>query len=312
MDLLAGPSSPLTKPARSQKRQVLGELRHGNMGEQRLGRQPALDQRRQGLGLRDAAAPPGAGVSHGRIATSTRNGAGVTSSRSERSSPICTISPQLQGQARSSGAMTCSSRGSSFGRLRGPRGWRGGRFPVRACTAASCSSVAVAIATSLANVARTIGATWLALEGQLHLVGVELLGARPEAGPLQLAHQMLEPVIARAKIGILRLEMLAQLGLGGQRLSQLRLDRGPQIGRQPGQEIGIERVRHAHDLPDTAAKPNETRGPIQLAAAGGSTRCAITRRHSRPSNSASNCARLSHMTPSRTLGQAKLPLSSRL
>ena len=86
------------------------------------------------------------------------------------------------------------------------------------------------------------------LEGQLHLVGVELLGARPEAGPLQLAHQVLEPVIARAKIGILRLEMLAQLGLGRQRLSQLRLDRGPQVGRQPGQEIGIERVRHANDL----------------------------------------------------------------
>jgi len=114
--------------------------------------------------------------------------------------------------------------------------------------------VAVAIATSLANVARTIGATWLALEGQFHLVGVELLGARPEAGPLELAHQVLEPVIARAQIGVLRLEMLAQLGLGRQRLSQLHLDRGPQIGRQPGQEIGIERVRHAHDLPDAAAK----------------------------------------------------------
>lgn len=95
------------------------------------------------------------------MVTISRNCAGVTSSRSDRSSPIRTICPQPQGQLKSSGASTRSSRGRSFGKDRGPRGVRAGRSPVRAAAAVSCSSVAVASATSLAIGLEPMAPRWL-------------------------------------------------------------------------------------------------------------------------------------------------------
>ena len=46
---------------------------------------------------------------------------------------------------------------------------------------------------------------------------------------------------------------------------------------------------------------------IQSATAGARTRLGVTHRQSSPSNSASNCARVSRITPSLTAGQAKRP-----
>jgi hypothetical protein len=46
MDLLVGPSSPLTKPARSQKRQMVRILADQHMGERGFGRQAARDEPR--------------------------------------------------------------------------------------------------------------------------------------------------------------------------------------------------------------------------------------------------------------------------
>lgn len=46
------------------------------------------------------------------------------------------------------------------------------------------------------------------LERQLHLVGVELLGPRPEARPLEFPDQMLEPGVAGPQLSVLHRERL--------------------------------------------------------------------------------------------------------
>src|SRR3954449_10892455 len=56
-------------------------------------------------------------ASFGRRVTSTRNCAGITSSRSDASWPITIISPRQQGQAVSSGSSTSSTRGRCLGAL---------------------------------------------------------------------------------------------------------------------------------------------------------------------------------------------------
>ena len=92
----------------------------------------------------------------GRTVTITRNCAGTMSSRSVRSRPIRTISPQPQGQSVLSGSIICSIRGRCSGKWPRLRAGRG-RFGERA---AAGSSGAAAASTSADAPSSSSKASW--------------------------------------------------------------------------------------------------------------------------------------------------------
>jgi hypothetical protein len=91
---------------------------------------------------------------------------------------------------------------------------------------------------------------------------------------------------------------------------------GLELGAQRGKIGDIIGGGHGGRLPEPDAqttKNTEESAPWRYAAvSGGRTRRGVTRRQSSPSNKASNCPRVSRITPSFTAGQAKHPSSSRL
>ena len=75
---------------------------------------------------------------------------------------------------------------------------------------------------------------------------------------------------------------------------------------------GCDMRIHSRSRQERPIKQRPNRCLSYPAAVGGATRCAMTRRQSKPSNKASNCARDNRIVPSCTLGQAKLPCSRTL
>ena len=74
----------------------------------------------------------------------------------------------------------------------------------------------------------------------------------------------------------------------------------------------VSMTEYYHEIRHLVNKIRDRKPPLRHAAASGRrTRGRHTRRQSRPSNNASNCARESRITPSRTDGQAKRPCSRR-
>jgi hypothetical protein len=121
----------------------------------------------------------------------------------------------------------------------------------------------------------------------------------------ELPHQMLEPPVLLGE----RLDLL----LEGAPCRALGLKEDAQRGRQGG-EVDLVRGGHGRE-PTIHRRPAGARAPgvSHSAAVGRRTRRGPwTRCHSSPSNSASNWARDSRMTPSRIAGQANLPSSSLL
>ena len=78
-----------------------------------VGTPPSI--RRAGAGACSTTPGQARQASFGRLVTSTRNCAGITSSRSASSTPISTSGPWQQGQAVASGASTSSMRGRCAG-----------------------------------------------------------------------------------------------------------------------------------------------------------------------------------------------------
>lgn len=227
---------------------MLGELRHGDMSQQRLGGQSALDQRRRRLGLNDAAASLRAGIA----------GTDRHQDPKLRRSDIQPFRPVLADPHHvAAAAGTCQVLGLDhplFPRQvlrQAPRPSR------RACRPFPRPPLDAGVMLLGGGGDRDLDV----LEGQFHLVGVELLGPGAKAGALQFSHEMLETVVARAEVRVLRLQVLAQLRRVCQRLFELRLDRGAKLGRQLGQEGRIERGGHGRKLPDTAASPQQDKRP---------------------------------------------------
>lgn len=98
------------------ERQMIAELRDHGPGDELFGRQAAGHDMFRRMGLRHAPREQRRQAYLGRGVTSTRNCAGMTSRRSDTSSPIFTISPQPQGQSVLSGSITRSMRGRCGGR----------------------------------------------------------------------------------------------------------------------------------------------------------------------------------------------------
>ena len=96
-------------------RQVLGELRDDDPGDERLGRQAAGTTRSDAWACTTAPAQRKQAY-FGRRVTSPRNWAGITSSRRATSSPIRVISLQPQGQSVEIGSITRSISGRLGGR----------------------------------------------------------------------------------------------------------------------------------------------------------------------------------------------------
>jgi hypothetical protein len=140
----------------------------------------------------------------GRRVTSTRNCAGITSRRSDTSSPILAISPQPQGHSVLAGSITRSTRGR----------WRADGH--------GCGSGDVILASLaleggrrllLGRLQHALG-QFNVLERQVELVGSELLGLRAELLAAQLAEHALEPALCLLGIRQSRLEV-RKAGLQG-------------------------------------------------------------------------------------------------
>lgn len=122
----------------------------------------------------------------GRRVTSTRNWAGITSSRSDTSSLVLIISPQPHGHKVLAGSFTRSMRGRCGGKL--PRlraGLRGSSVPLAALCAAS------ALLRRLKHAIRQFDIR----QRQVELVGRQLFGAFAELLALRLARDLLQPPI---------------------------------------------------------------------------------------------------------------------
>src|SRR5699024_5852912 len=134
---------------------------------------------------------------------------------------------------------------------------------------------------------------------------IQLLGLLAIERLPELANEVFEAAVALGEPGV---------GFGeGCDPSLLRLEGRPILGRQPVQVEIAGAGRHAPTTTSPAKLLHPTTGrPGHSAAAGRGTRRAIIRRQSSPSNSASNWARDSRITPSCTADQVKLPCSRRL
>ena len=291
MDLLVGPSSPLTKPARSQKEDGRRTSRraHGRAA-------PALaDRARSGA---RAAAPgrkprePRAGHARAPVRRSrtrprfarprragrvTTKRPGMSSSSSVTSSPTPFNAPPHRPQA-SAGESACSSRG----RLSGS-GLRFGLVFGRDVSPLGAASSADATPISLAHRSRANGEQGLALEGRLELL--QGLGPGPEP-----VTAMDRPARARA----------SRSGAPG--TSPARSARPPSRGARPGRRGAM---RRPSPFPISYPSGGRTGLPrrhilrIMLnscpATSGRQVRCGA--RRSMPSSSVASCAGARPLNP---------------
>ena len=145
------------------------------------------------------------------------------------------------------------------------------------------------------------------LEGKLELVGMELLGLLPVQRPAQLVQQMFETAV--------RSLSAATSARSASRAACCPSNNTRKGGASdPGSTMPVlvSMTEYYHEIRHLVNKIRDRQPPLRHAAASGRrTRGRHTRRQSRPSNNASNCARESRITPSRTDGQAKRPCSRR-
>jgi hypothetical protein len=221
--------------------EMLGELRDGDMGQQRLCGQPALDQGGHRPGLTDAGAALRAGV-----ARADRDDHPELRGRDVE--PFGTVFADPHHLPATTGAGQIGRRDHPLlARQILRQATRPPRRPGRAFSYPRVPG-------RLLSFGGRGDGEFDILEGQLELVRMELLGPRAEPGALEFAHKMLKPDVAGAELGVLRLQVLPQVRLGRERL-HLRLDRRPELGRQLGQKGEIERGRHGRILSDGAAEP---------------------------------------------------------
>ena len=165
------------------------------------------------------------------------------------------------------------------------------------------------------------------LQSQGHLavvhVRVPLLRLPAVDQPAQFADQVFQPTVGIAQLLDLRTKLLVVVMLAFQR----RVLLFEQLPVSERQRLQIDRFRmtfHDRILPYNQSVINENRsqkgrspGAIcrlagQAAVRGRRTLGDHARRQSRPSNRASNCARVNRIMPSRTPGQENRPCSRRL
>jgi len=294
-------------------RQVISIFAHQHVRDQRLGRQPALDEVRRRQRLNDArlACPTcilwADGDDHlelrrddietlGAVLADLRH---LTApARAERGGwPDHTLDPR---QVLRQAAYIALSRITTFGWI-----------------------------TRLNRCIRLGDRRLQVFEQKVELVGIEFLGALCVKSLVELLHQILKARIVGAELGILVFEPRLRLThrsvrrvLVFPRLT-LRPDHGllckqhvPDIGRERRQIERGEYVGHGYDHNLLRASAAAGRANLSVmshsATAGGSTFGVCTLRQSRLAKSASNWATESFMTPSRMGGQAKLPCSRRL
>ena len=180
----------------------------------------------------------------GRCVTTARNCAGMTSSRSEVSSPITCMGDRQHGQLLSSGSIVTCTRGRWAGSA--PRLAR--RFSARA-------RAALLVLLVVGGLARGDGLLDI-LERQGELVRIELLGTAAELHALQLMQEMLQAIDLR------------------QRLVARRIARRSASAREPRLQLGdfdrrlIRALAHAQEENRSARRRDKENGELsQLAAA---------------------------------------------
>ena len=134
----------------------------------------------------------------GRRVTSTRNCAGITSSRSDTSSPIFAISPQPQGQSVLAGSITRSIPGQMRRQMTTVALRLAGLFPAR--------PLQRGLGLLLCGLEHALGQFGI-FQRQVELIGRQLLGALAELLALRRAQDVFQPTIGFLQLGQRRLDL---------------------------------------------------------------------------------------------------------